>query len=184
MSKRRGKGQKVAKLADEAQVKTAEAPATATRALFVAVELGGDWPSGFEGLAEPAVRRVLCQQEGESPSAFADRLGSEIEGARSRGVVPSIAALACNERADEAVQDARRRIGRTLAGVMAGAGGGNFYFTASARTSGRLRHALSALASELGAEWSTAAVEASVRFGEETRSAPRNTLEHIRAHVA
>ena len=164
------------------------------RALLVAVELGGEWPAGFEA-GKVGVRRVLTQEEGEPPIVFAERVSGEVENAVSRGVTFSLAAIACNERADEVAIDARRRLARSLLGSMAaskashvGAAAptnyGTVYLTASARTSGRLRHALSTLASELGAEWATAGVETSVRFGDESRSAPRNSLEHVPTRVA
>jgi hypothetical protein len=153
------------------------------RALLVAVELGGEWPAGFEA-GKVGVRRVLTQEEGEPPLAFAERVVGEVENAVSRGVTFSLAAVACNERADDVAIDARRRLARSLLGSMAGSKTGTVYLTASARTSGRLRHALSTLASELAAEWATAGVETSVRFGDESRSAPRNSLEHVPARVA
>jgi hypothetical protein len=77
------------------------------------------------------------------------------------------AVVACNERLDESAKGARRELARTAMGVMAKDGCGSLLLSASSRSSGRLRHALSSLASELGAEWQRAAVVASVRFGDE-----------------
>jgi hypothetical protein len=176
MSKRKVSGQKVTASGGAASENRA-------RSLLVAVELGGEWPAGFE-TAGATVRRVLSQEEGESPALFAGRVADEVENAAARGAMLSLAAIACNERADEAALDARRRMARTLLGTMAGFKTGSVYLTASARTSGRLRHALSSLAAELGEEWSSAGVETSVRFGDESRSAPRNGLEHLTARVA
>jgi hypothetical protein len=93
--------------------------------------------------------------------------------------------VACNERLDDTAQRARAELGRTAMGVMARQRSGALLFTASDRQSGRLRHALSALATELGDEWQRAQVTAKVRFGDEPAapsssdmgipvSAPRN----------
>jgi hypothetical protein len=75
--------------------------------------------------------------------------------------------LACNERLDEGAQRARVELSRAALGVMAKQRAGRLLLSASERSSGRLRHALSSLASALGSEWRRAAVVASVRFGEE-----------------
>jgi hypothetical protein len=73
---------------------------------------------------------------------------------------------------DDAADAARRKVGSLVLGSMAKHKAGRFSFTASPRSSGRLRHALSGLASGLFDEWRTAGLEVSVEFGDESRSSP------------
>lgn len=142
--------------------------------LLVVVELGGEWPgiarsSEAAGAAEPQ-RRVLSQSEGESPAEFSERVASSLDSLFGRGIKLSTVSLACNERLDEAADAARRMLCGVALGAMAKHKSGRFYLTASARSSGRLHHALSSLAQGLSEEWESAGLEVSVEFGEESRS--------------
>jgi hypothetical protein len=135
--------------------------------VLIVVELGADWPSLPEVREPAAGRRVLAQAEGESPAAFGARVAEQIDRVFARGVLLATAIVACNERLDDAAQRARADLARTAMGVMARERAGKLLLSTSERSSGRLRHALSSLASELSDEWRRAAVQASVRFGEQ-----------------
>lgn len=137
--------------------------------LLVVVELGGEWP-GLMRSAPLTERRVLTQVEGETPAQFTDRVASSIDSLFERGIKLSTVALACNERLDDAADGARRMLCNVALGSMAKHRHGRFYLTASARSSGRLHHALSSMAQGLSDEWESAGLEVSVEFGEESRS--------------
>jgi hypothetical protein len=140
--------------------------------LLVVVELGGEWPSQATlATPVPGRRRVLAQTEGETPATFAERVASELESLFGRGVELETVVVACNERLDEPAASARRKTLSLALGSMAKNKRGRAYLAASARSGGRLRHALSALAQGLFDEWRTAGLEVSVDFGEETRAA-------------
>ena len=158
-------------------------PSPPPSGLLVIVELGGDWPQLAVGRAAAAAaatatgtatvagpRRVIAQVECEAPAEFADRVANLLDGLFERGIKLDTVALACNERLDEAAEQARRRLARLALGRMAIAKhmSGHVFFTAPPRSSGRIRHALSALARSLFDEWRTAGLEVSVDFGEET----------------
>lgn len=145
--------------------------ATASSGAVVAVELGAEFPSLGVATLDGAPRRVLTQQEGEGPLAFADRVASALDGALGRGVALGQLVLACNERLDETAQQARRQLAGVALGVMAKQQQGKLILSAPARSSGRLRHGLSALARGLHDEWRTAGLEASVDFEAEAPSA-------------
>ncbi len=139
--------------------------------VLIVVELGAEWPSLAE-IRDPAGGRcVLAQEEGESPSGFAARVGEQLDGLFARGVPLTTAVVACNERLDESARRARSELARSAMGVMAKQRSGSLLLSASERSSGRLRHALSLLAAELGGEWQRAEVVATVRFGDEPAAA-------------
>jgi hypothetical protein len=149
---------------------------------LVVVELGGEWPGLMR--ADASARRVITQLEGETPSVFAERVASSLDGLFGRGIALSTVALACNERIDEAADAARRKLGGLTLGSMAKHKAGRFYFTATPRSSGRLRHSLSALSRALFDEWRTAGLEVTVEFGEESRSSEIASAAPLKARVA
>jgi hypothetical protein len=151
--------------------------------VLIVVELGADWPSLAEVREPAAARRVLAQAEGESPSGFVVRLAAVLDGLFARGAAMTTAVVACNERLDEPAQRARAELARTALGAMAKERAGGLVLCASDRSSGRLRHALSALASELGSEWQRAGVSSKVRFGDE-QPAPMSPEVSASAAVA
>jgi len=157
-------------------------PDVAVGGLLVVVELGSEWPS--LAAAEASARRVVAQQDGETPAAFAERLANGLDGLFGRGVRLQTVVLACNERVDEAAEAARRKVSSLALGSMAKHQSGGVYLTASSRSGGRLRHALSALAQGLFDEWRTAGLQVSVDFGEETRAEQRATPFAFTARVA
>jgi hypothetical protein len=127
---------------------------------------------------------VVAQLEGEAPGAFAERVAGSLDATFGRGIRLETVILACNERLDEAAESARRRALGLALGSMAKHRSGRVYLAASARSGGRLRHALSALARGLFDEWRTAGLEASVDFGEESRADAPNTPYAFTARVA
>jgi hypothetical protein len=150
--------------------------------LLIVVELGGAWPSW--ALSDASERRVLSQIEGETPSLFAERVASSLDGLFGKGIRLTTVALACNERVDDAADAARRKLAGLALGAMAKHKAGKVYLTAAHHSGGRLRHSLSSLAQGLHQEWSTAGLEASVEFGEELRSAPTAAPLTFTARVA
>jgi hypothetical protein len=145
--------------------------------VLIVVELGAEWPSLAETREPAGGRRVLAQDEGESPTRFAARVGEQLDSLFARGVPLTSAVLACNERLDETAQRARSEIARTALGAMAKLRSGGLLLCAPDRSSGRLRHGLSALATELSREWQRAEVTATVRFGDEPEAAGENPAD-------
>ena len=159
-----------------------ESPPTPTRGggLLIAVELGGEWPGLMA--SDASARRVLTQLDGEAPTAFAERVAQGLDAAFGLGIELGTLALACNERLDPAADSARRSLVALALGAMAQRHAGKVYLTASPRSSGRLRHYLSALAQASLEEWQSAGLEVSVDFG---REAPETvTGSVLRARVA
>lgn len=153
--------------------------------LLVVVELGGEWPSPATlATSAPARRRVVAQADGEGPATFAERVASGLDSLFDRGAQLETVVLACNERLDEAAEAARRRTLNLALGSMAKNKRGRVYLAASARSGGRLRHALSALAQGLFDEWRTAGLEVSVDFGEDSRTAAGPAPLALTARVA
>ena len=149
--------------------------------LLVVVELGSEWPTLPE---DGAVRRVMTQTEGEAPAGFAERVGSALDGLFGRGISLSKVVIACNERVDEAADGARRKLAGLSLGAMAKSKAGKVYLAGSPRSSGRLRHSLTALARGLHDEWRTAGLEVSVNLGEERQSSPEAAPFVFTARVA
>lgn len=149
--------------------------------LLVVVELGGEWPGLMQ--ADASSRRVVTQREGETPAVFADRIASTLDSLFGKGIQLSTVALACNERVDDSAEAARRKLGSLALGQMARHKAGRLYFTAPPRSSGRLRHALSALSRALFDEWRTAGLEVSVELGDE-RSSEVTSFAPLTANVA
>jgi hypothetical protein len=145
--------------------------------MLIAVELGADWPDGLD-IERGVVRRVVAQSEGETPEAFAVRLGGLAGRLFSTGVELTSAVVACNERTDPSATLARRAMGAMLLERMGPSA--TLALAAGSRAGGRLRHALSALAIDLAAE---AAANVTVQFGVE-RESPETASIRPRGVVA
>jgi len=78
---------------------------------LVLVELGGDWPTWLNEQLRGTARRVLCQNEGERPGEFVDRVLEVL--ARERLQLRH-ATLLCNERADFEQATAREKLSQAL----------------------------------------------------------------------
>lgn len=114
--------------------------------VLVVVELGAEWPAWVSELS--GFRRVLTQEEGEAPEAFAARARRTERSLFPRGVAKKTLALLCNERTDSAAMTSRAAI---VGHLLEGRGGaGQAFFAANARASGRVRSALSSLVTDLG----------------------------------
>ncbi len=137
-------------------------PMSSESQLFV-VELGAEWPSALLGSSQ-RTRRVLAQEESESPAAFAVRVGEQVTGLLARGVALGGALLCCSERLDAHAQGARVELARAAASALARGRGGELLVFASDRNEGRSRPVLSGLVGDLAKEWQTAAVTARLRF--------------------
>lgn len=134
--------------------------------VLILVELGAEWPSWVEAVAARTGRRVIAQEEGESPEAFAERVGEQVNHRVAKRVPMELAVLACNERCDDRAMAARVKLGQSVVGALTTRRTFRLLFTASGR-SGRVRHALSALSADLGAAWSLSGERISVRFSDE-----------------
>jgi len=142
--------------------------------LLILVELGAEWP-GL--MAQPGPRRVVAQQEGETPAQFAARAADLLDGLFGRGIALGTAVISCNERLDAPAEAARRKLASLTLGAMAKHKTGKLYLAAAERSSGRLRQALTALSQGLFDEWRTAGLEASVKLGDPTvTEVPTNTF--------
>jgi hypothetical protein len=134
--------------------------------VLVIVELGAEWPAwtgtGVE-MAGRGGRRVLSQEEGESPEAFSDRVAEHLGSLFAKRVELERAVLACNERSDERAMMARKKLSQALVGALSPRRTWQLLFTASGRT-GKVRHALSELASGLSGHCGD---NVGVRFGDE-----------------
>ena len=131
---------------------------------LIVVELGAEWPSAALAAASNA-RRVLAQGESESPTAFAVRVGEQLNALQARGATLGGAVIACSERLDERARTARAELARAAASSLARTQGGELVLVATDRNEGRSRAALSGLVGELQKEWHSAAVVTTLRFG-------------------
>jgi hypothetical protein len=146
--------------------------------LLVAVEIGAEWPARAVAARGEAVRRVVSQSEGETPEAFAARLGALAGGLFASDVALRSAILACNERTDSAAQLARRAFGALVLERLGPLG--TLIYAAGERAGGRLRHGLAALAIDLAPE---ASANVTVHFDAEA-SGVDVTRQHAVARVA
>jgi hypothetical protein len=142
-----------------------------TAGVLIIVELGAEWPRLALG-ESPKARRVLAQDELESPAAFALRAGEQQSSAAGSGAATGSVILACNERLDEHAQGARAALARTAAQALAAARGGLLVLSAADRNDGRSRQVLASLVASLAKEWQSSGVSAVLRFGDEDSVAP------------
>jgi hypothetical protein len=123
-------------------------PRTSTdRNQLVAVELGAVWPASLT--AAEGTCRVVAGAEGEGPLDFASRVDDFALSAFPRNVPLTHAVLACNLRADQTADAARRAIAEILLGRLGNAG--VLTFAAAPAASERFRRRLLDLVTELGA---------------------------------
>jgi hypothetical protein len=141
-----------------------------TEGLLIVVELGAEWPSfaGVESSKPASSRRVIAQDEAESPAAFAVRASEQLNGLQARGVALGTAVIACSERTDPQAQAARADLAGTVASALARGRGGSLWLSAVDRNEGRSRPSLTALHGELAKAWQSAGIDVKLRFGHET----------------
>ena len=160
---------------------------SSTEGLLIVLELGAEWPSlsGAEAATPAGSRRVIAQEEGETATAFAARVGEQLHGLFARGVALRLAIIACSERIDALACTSRADLARATASALARTRGGSLVLAAVDRNEGRSRAPLSTLLAELVPEWQTAAVQVSLRFGgdatTESLSDPKSRTSSKRA---
>lgn len=141
--------------------------ANLSEGLLIVVELGAEWPtSELEAARNAKARRVLAQDETESPAAFALRVSEQLSSSFPSGVALASAVVACSERIDAHAQSGRAELARTLAGALGRAGGGSLSFVASDRNDARSKPAFSTLLSDVTREWQSSGVEVKLSFGQ------------------
>jgi len=134
------------------------------RRIIVLVEENAEWP-GWLAVCNPlpSGSLVLVQDETE---ALSDFVGRVTERCATAGQF-DLGVIACSERFDETARRSRAAVARALLG-----GTGRLFLTAGARSSGRCRHGLSALAADLTAE--SARHSVSIRFGSDHSVRPHS----------
>ncbi|HYP77175.1 MAG TPA: hypothetical protein VER12_14500 [Polyangiaceae bacterium] len=140
---------------------------TSSEGLLIVVELGAEWPaSEIECSRNAKARRVLAQDETESPAAFALRVSEQLGSSFPGGVALGGVIVACSERLDLHAQAGRAELARIAASTLGRSGGGSLSFVASDRNGGRSKPSLSSLLAELIRQWQSAGVEVKLSFGE------------------
>ncbi|HEV8548375.1 MAG TPA: hypothetical protein VGQ57_05085 [Polyangiaceae bacterium] len=109
------------------------------------VELGATWPSSL--VARGGGCRVIAEKEGEGPLGFAARVDDFVTAAFPRSVQVARAVVACNQRADQTAEAARRAVAESLLGRLGG--GGLLLFAATDLAGERFRRRLLDLVAEL-----------------------------------
>jgi hypothetical protein len=130
-------------------------------ASLVLVELGAAWPTSL--IASAGRCRVLAEVEGEGPLAFAARADAFASSAFPRGTQVSTAFVACNQRADETAEAARRAVAECLMTLLSPTG--ELCFAAADGATERFRRRLLDLVGDLNAGAPEGRVRAS--FAEE-----------------
>jgi hypothetical protein len=113
---------------------------------LVVVELGAAWPTAM--VASRGGCRVVAEIEGEGPLAFAARVDDFVAAAFPRSAFVVRAVLACNLRADQTAEAARRAVAESLLSRLGASG--VLTFCASNRAGDRFRRRLGDLVLELG----------------------------------
>lgn len=140
---------------------------TLSEGLLIVVELGAEWPTAeLEASRNAKARRVLAQEETESPAAFALRVSEQLGSSFPSGVVLGSVVVACSERIDAHAQSGRAELARIAAGALGRSGGGSLSFVASDRNDARSKPVFSTLLTEVTRQWQSAGVEVKLSFGE------------------
>jgi len=139
---------------------------TSSEGLLIVVELGAEWPSTEIEARNAKARRVLAQDETESPAAFALRVSEQLSSSFSSGVSLGSVLVACSERIDVDAQGGRTEIARTAASALGRAGGGSLMFVACDRNDARSKPVFSSLLGEVTRQWQSAGVEVKLSFGQ------------------
>jgi len=137
---------------------------------LVVVELGAAWPATL--VASRGGCRVVAELEGEGPLGFAARVDDFVATAFPRSTVVVRAVLACNLRADQTAEAARRAVAESLLSRMGTTGALNF---CAPHTAGeRFRRRLSDLVVELSGPAGSGRVQMHLGSDEAARgSGPR-----------
>jgi len=138
---------------------------TSSEGLLIVVELGAEWPSSEIEARNANARRVLAQDETESPAEFALRVAEQLSSSFPSGVSLGSVVVACSERIDADAQGGRAEVARAAAGALGRAGGGSLSFVACDRNDARSKPVLSTLLAEVTRKWQSAGVEVKLSFG-------------------
>jgi hypothetical protein len=140
---------------------------TSSEGLLIVVELGAEWPAlEIEAARNAKAKRVLCQDETESPDQFAARVATQLGSSFPSGVVLSSAVVACSERIDERAQSGRVELVRVVASALARTRGTSLTFVACDRNQARSKSTFSSLCAETSRQWQSKGVEVKLSFGE------------------
>src|SRR6478735_11495835 len=140
---------------------------TSSEGLLIVVELGAEWPaSEIEASRNTRARRVLAQDETESPAAFALRVSEQLGSSFASGVSLGSVIVACSERIDPLAQSGRAELARVAASALGRSGGGSLTFVACDRNGARSKPSLASLLSDVTRQWQSAGVEVKLSFGE------------------
>jgi len=140
---------------------------TSSEGLLIVVELGAEWPaSEIEAARNAKARRVLAQDESESPAQFVARVSEQLSSSFRSGVGLGSVLVACSERIDANAHSARSELAHSLASALARSGGGALTFVACDRNDARSKPVLSTLLAELTRKWQSAGVEVKLSFGQ------------------
>jgi hypothetical protein len=141
--------------------------ATSPEGLLIVVELGGEWPtSEVEAAQRVKARRVLAQDETESPEAFAQRVADQLGSSFAAGIALGSVVVACSERIDARAQGGRAELARVTAGALGRGGGGSLTFVVCDRNDARSKPVISALLAEVTRQWQSTGVEVKLSFGQ------------------
>src|SRR6478609_3637848 len=140
---------------------------TSSKGLLIVVELGAEWPAlEIEAARNAKAKRVLAQDETESPAAFAARVAEQLGSAFPSGVALNSVVVACSERIDAHAQSGRTELARTAAGALARSGGGALTLVACDRNGARSKPMFSTLLNDVTLQWQSKGVEVKLSFGE------------------
>jgi len=140
---------------------------TSSEGLLIVVELGASWPSAeLDASRSAKARRVLAQDETESPAAFALRVAEQLGSSFPSGVALGSVVVACSERLDAHAQGGRAEIARTVASALGRAGGGSLSFVVCDRNGARSKPVFGTLLADVTRQWQSAGVEVKLSFGE------------------
>ena len=148
---------------------------TSSKGLLIVVELGAEWPAlEIEAARNAKAKRVLAQDETESPAAFAARVAEQLGRSLPSGLALGSVVVACSERIDAHAQSGRAELARTVAGVLARSGGGSLTFVACDRNGARSKPMFSTLLSDVTRQWQSKGVEVKLSFGESSLALTQN----------
>src|SRR6478736_66402 len=148
---------------------------TLSEGLLIVVELGAEWPAlEIEAARNAKAKRVLAQDETESPTAFAARVAQQLGSSFPSGVALSSVVVACSERIDAHAQSGRAELVRTTAGALARSGGGSLTLVAWDRNDARSKPMFSTLLSDVTRQWQSKYMEVKLSFGESSLALAQN----------
>lgn len=140
---------------------------TSSEGLLIIVELGAEWPaSELDASRSAKARRVLSQDETETPATFAGRVSEELGRSFAKGVTLRTVLVACSERIDVHAQSARAELSRHVASALSRSGGGSLSFVTCDRNDARSKPVFSALVAEVARQWQSSGVEVKLSFGQ------------------